>query len=146
MWQLEIVQKPQAWLKSFLAVWVLPRSSVHAPPPASLLVGFLQQTDNRAPAGLPVHLTGHDSSHAGPFHTLSAPCLIYMSFIFLVLPTHLTFCVPSSLSMKLSTQCVLAEGIHLSSLVTVTRDSDLTDFIVRWCFCCSELQLAVVST
>lgn len=47
---------------------------------ASQLVGFLLQTDNRAPAGRPVHLTGHGSSHAGPFHCPFVPHLIYFWF------------------------------------------------------------------
>lgn len=75
--------------------------------PLSLLVGFLQQTDNRAPAGLPVHLTGHDSSHAGLFHTLSVPCLIYFWFFF---STHPTLCLPPSLSIRQS--YVLTRRFH----------------------------------
>lgn len=47
------------------------------PFPASLLVGFQDQTDYWAPAGLPVHLMGHDGSHAGPIHALSVLSLIF---------------------------------------------------------------------
>lgn len=56
---------------SFLAPRVVPQSSAIRPFPASPLVGFRDQTDYRAPAVLPVHLTGPDSSHTGPIHTPS---------------------------------------------------------------------------
>lgn len=90
-------------IKSFLVVCVLPQSSVCVPPFSLSLVGFLQQTDNRAPAGLPVHLTGHDSSHAG----LSIPSPSHALFIFdfSVLPTRPTLCLQPSLFTKLSTVC-----------------------------------------
>lgn len=107
-------------MKSFLAVWVLPPSSVCPP---SLLVGFLRQTDNRAPAGLPVHLTGHDSLHAGLVHTLSVPCLIYFWLLFFFLrvpPTHLTLCLPLSLSTELSYSMRLQEEPALGCSCTVS--------------------------
>lgn len=65
-------------------------------PPPFLLVGFLQQTDNRNPTGLPVHLTGHDCSHTEPCPP--APSLIYFGchppppFIFLL--TQFFVCHP----------------------------------------------------
>ncbi len=106
---------------------VCPASEQCVPAPPSLLVGFLQQTDNRAPAGLPVHLTGHDSSHAGLFHTLSVPCLIYLFiFLFFVLPTR--HCLPPSLSTKLSTVCVYKRSPPLHSVTRMLLT--LVDFLI----------------
>lgn len=61
--------------KRSFSVWP---ASERCPPPF-LLVGVLQQTDNRTPAGLPVHLTGHDGSHTELYPHCPQP---YFGFFF----------------------------------------------------------------
>lgn len=117
------IKRAFLWCGSCLRA-VCPRLSL------ALRVGFLQQTDNRAPAGLPVHLTGHDSSHAALFITSLAHALFIFDFIF-VCTSYPPDTLPTTLIVQ---QAVYSMCLQEESTLSYTRFSYVVISLCVWPF------------
>lgn len=87
-----VQRSTQAWLKRSLAVCVLPSSSVL---PLFCWSAFCSRQITELQQGLPVHLTGHDGSHAEVY----PHCPVSLLFFSLYFPLNTPF--PATIPLKL---------------------------------------------